>query len=128
MVSTILTLQHSPNFPAALYEPLLHPQPRPAHANYPFFTPGGADKRWAGSRLDEERGKLWVGGLLLCAQLCTSETRTHFGEGPVLQDLDLVVGPGRNKYASLGWADLDAIAPWLGERITKRIDGQGLAL
>lgn len=112
----------------ANYEPLTHPQPSPGHANYPFFTPGGEDKRWTGSGLEEEKGNLWVGGLLLCAQLCTQETRMRTGERPMLQDLDLVIGPGRNKYVSMGWPDLDAIAPWLAQRITKRINGQGLGL
>jgi hypothetical protein len=45
---------------------------------------------------------------------------------PSLQDLDLVVGQGKNQYASLSWPDLWAIAPWMEERITKRIDGPGL--
>ena len=108
------------------YEPLLRPQPSFGHSNYPLFTPGGEDTRWAGSEQEDERRHFWVGGMLVCAQLCCSETRTHSGEGPFLQDLDLVVGPGRSKYISLGWADLDAIAPWLSERVSKRIDGQGL--
>ena len=81
-----------------------------------------------GAGLDEEKGHVWVGSLLLCAQLCTQETRISSGEEPALQDVDLVVGPGRNKYISIGWADLDAIAPWLEKRITKRIDGPGLGL
>jgi len=29
-------------------------------------------------------------------------------------------------YASLSWNDLWAIAPWMDERISKRIDGAGL--
>lgn len=128
MVFASLTAQFSSNCSAALYERLTHPQPSPAHWNYPFYTPGEEDKRWIGTGLDEEKGNLWVGSLLLCAQLCTQETRTHSGERPILQDLDLVFGPGRNKYCSFGWADLDAIAPWLSKRITKRIDGQGLGL
>lgn len=34
--------------------------------------------------------------------------------------------PVRQQYASFSWCDLWAIAPWLEERITKRIDGAGL--
>ncbi len=49
-------------------------------------------------------------------------------EGPPLQDLDLVVGPGRSRYASFTWVDLAAIAPWMEEKITKKIDGPGLGL
>jgi len=33
---------------------------------------------------------------------------------------------GRQQYASFTWSDLWAIAPWLEERITKKIDGPGL--
>ena len=81
------------------------------------------------SAVDEDGSdKQWVGPLLLCAQLCSAETRTHFGELPILQDLDLVVGPGRSRYISFLWEDLDAIAPWLTSHIVKRINGQGLGL
>ncbi|KAH8118654.1 hypothetical protein DFH11DRAFT_1568580 [Phellopilus nigrolimitatus] len=112
----------------SVYEPLTYPQPSSSHANYPFFTPGGGDLRWRGAGLLEEQGNYWVGGMLLTAQLVTQDTRTHSGEMPALQDLDLVVGPGRSHYMSLIWADLDAIAPWMSECITKRIDGQGLGI
>jgi hypothetical protein len=44
------------------------------------------------------------------------------------QDFDLVVGQGRGHYASFTWDDLDAIAPWMQDRITKRLDGPGLGL
>ena len=44
------------------------------------------------------------------------------------QDFDLVVGQGRSHYASFTWADLDAIAPWMEDRIVRRIDGQGLGI
>jgi len=47
-------------------------------------------------------------------------------EWPHLQDLDLVLGPGRNQYASFSWPDLAAIAPWMEEKITKKINGPGL--
>lgn len=62
----------------------------------------------------------------LTAQLVSQSTHIHFGEMPILQDLDLVVGPGRSHYASFTWTDLDTIAPWMADVITKRIDGQGL--
>lgn len=81
--------------------------------------------RWTG---ELEQGNFWVGGLLLTAQLVTSQTHTHYGAIPVLQDLDLVHGPGRRSYMSFMWDDLDAIAPWMQERITKRINGQGLGM
>jgi hypothetical protein len=51
-----------------------------------------------------------------------------WGDGPFLQDLDLVVGFGRSQYASFTWADLDCIAPWMKDLVTKRIDGPGLGI
>ncbi|THH11905.1 hypothetical protein EW145_g329 [Phellinidium pouzarii] len=110
------------------YTLMTHPQPSPRHINYPLYTPGGEDVRWTGAGLLEEQGNFWVGVQLLTAQLVTPQTRTHSGELPVLQDLDLVLGPGRSHYMSFTWADLDAIAPWMRERIVKRIDGQGLGI
>lgn len=50
------------------------------------------------------------------------------GDWLPFQDLDLVVGPGRQQYASFTWADLWAIAPWMEERITKKIQGPGLGI
>ena len=63
----------------------------------------------------------------ITAQLVGPQTKQFAEEveGIVpFQDLDLVVGPGRNQYASLTWADLSTIAPWL--EITNRITGPGL--
>ena len=110
------------------YMPLIHPLPSLAHTNYPLYTPGGEDLRWSGSGLLEEGGNHWVGGLLLTAQLVTKSTRQRSGELPELQDLDLVLGPGRSQYASFTWADLDAIAPWMTDLVTKRIEGFGLGI
>ena len=47
---------------------------------------------------------------------------------PILLDLDLVVGPGRQHFASFTWSDLWAIAPWMEDRITRKIDGPGLGI
>ena len=44
------------------------------------------------------------------------------------EDFDLVVGQGRAHYASFTWDDLDAIAPWMKDRIVRRIDGPGLGI
>ena len=43
-----------------------------------------------------------------------------------LEDLDIVGAPGRQQYSSFTWEDLLAVAPWMDERITKKIDGAGL--
>ncbi|KIY69744.1 hypothetical protein CYLTODRAFT_393216 [Cylindrobasidium torrendii FP15055 ss-10] len=107
------------------YDVLTHPAPAPgSHSAYPFYTPGGKDKRW----LDDEDGLCWVGSLMLVAQILTPKTYETTPELVPLQDLDLVVGPGRLQYTSFTWSDLDAIAPWLEERITTKIDGPGLGI
>ncbi|KZT29263.1 hypothetical protein NEOLEDRAFT_1153829 [Neolentinus lepideus HHB14362 ss-1] len=107
------------------YWPLTYPLPAGSHANYPLYTPGGKDKRWVGSGPLEECGLEWVGRLMLTAQLLSPMTDVHT-DGPSFQDMDLVVGPGRGQYASFTWVDLSAIAPWMEERISKRITGPGL--
>lgn len=44
------------------------------------------------------------------------------------EGLELVLGPGHFQYASLLWADLWAVAPWMVDKITKLIDGPGLGI
>ncbi|KAI0082367.1 hypothetical protein K474DRAFT_1702890 [Panus rudis PR-1116 ss-1] len=106
------------------YRRLAYPLPSLSHANYPFYTPSGEDKRWFGTGESEEDGRQWVGGLMLTAQLIGPHTREAFTDGPRFQDMDLVAGAGRSQYASFTWADLAAISPWL--ELTKKIDGPGL--
>lgn len=60
----------------------------------------------------------------ITAQLVGPHTKEPFADGPPLQDMDLVLGPGRGQYASLTWADLEALAPWL--EFVNLIDGPGL--
>ncbi|KAF5358927.1 hypothetical protein D9758_004842 [Tetrapyrgos nigripes] len=116
------------SLPSLDYEHMIHPLPAKSHANYPWYTPGGEDKRWLGSGEVEEEGLKWVGGLLIVAQLITPKTRERVEDRVPLQDLDLVLGPGRSQYASFVWDDLWAIAPWMEERITQKIDGPGLGI
>ncbi|KAI0650530.1 hypothetical protein C8Q79DRAFT_900470 [Trametes meyenii] len=110
--------------PKDIYRELTHPLPSRSHARYPFYTPGGEDKRWLGSDELEEGGRQWVGPMLITAQLIGPQTKEPVGDDPPLQDLDLMVGAGRSQYASLTWADLQAIAPWL--EFTQKISGPGL--
>ncbi|KAI0353047.1 hypothetical protein OH77DRAFT_1497540 [Trametes cingulata] len=110
--------------PKDLYRELTHPLPSRSHAKYPFYTPGGEDKRWLGTDELEEGGRQWVGPMLITAQLIGPQTKEPLGDGPPLQDLDLLVGAGRSQYASLTWADLTAIAPWL--EFAQKITGPGL--
>ncbi|TFK85434.1 hypothetical protein K466DRAFT_494726 [Polyporus arcularius HHB13444] len=108
------------------YRPLARPLPSPCHANYPFYTPGGEDKRWLGNEDLEENGRQWVGPMMITAQLIGPQTKYfEIEEGRTfLQDIDLVVGPGRNQYASLTWEDMKAIAPWV--ELTNMVNGPGL--
>lgn len=62
----------------------------------------------------------------IIAQILGPHTHELSGDWLSLQDLDLVVGPGRQQYASFTWSDLWAMAPWMEERITKKIEGPGL--
>jgi hypothetical protein len=123
---------------------LTYPLPSPSHANYRFYTPGGGDERWLCSEDVEEDGLQWVGGsnvswilqLLLyltteyvcriTAQILGPNIHSPNSEWAHLEDLGLVVGLGRSRYASFSWPDLWAIAPWIEDRITKKIDGPGL--
>jgi hypothetical protein len=44
------------------------------------------------------------------------------------EDFELVVGAGHYQYSSFIWSDLWAIAPWMTEKVTKRIEGAGLGI
>ncbi|KAL1735886.1 hypothetical protein EV714DRAFT_267431 [Schizophyllum commune] len=120
---------------------MTHPLPTTNFSNYPFFTPSGQDRRWQSTGGVEEDGLLWVGPLmfvlLICgnnlvderlssrilAQLKCPQFEVDDGD---LEDLDIVGAPGRQQYSSFTWEDLLAVAPWMDERITKKIDGAGL--
>ncbi|PFH51290.1 hypothetical protein AMATHDRAFT_75022 [Amanita thiersii Skay4041] len=101
-----------------LYTRLRYPLPALIHENYPFYTPGGGDNRWFGSGEVEEDGLQWVGRMLIVAQILGSNDGTAGQESE----------QGRQQYASITWRDLWAIAPWLEERVTKKINGPGLGI
>ena len=46
------------------YSRLTHPQPAPVHINYPFFTPGGGDRRWSDWAATDDEGLCWVGSIM----------------------------------------------------------------
>ncbi|KAF9534689.1 hypothetical protein CPB83DRAFT_901659 [Crepidotus variabilis] len=100
--------------PSANYSHLTHPQPTQAFARYPFFTPGGGDARWSSYEYMLEEGLHWVGGMMIFAQI-----RIQTSEG---DDLAFKKHPS----ASFSWTDLWAIAPWMEDRISKKITGAGL--
>lgn len=69
--------------------------------------------------------RLNVGGILFCSGWRLTLRRVIaqiIGASPHTDG----TAPVRQQYASFSWCDLWAIAPWLEERITKRIDGAGL--
>ncbi|KAF8195624.1 hypothetical protein K438DRAFT_1826239 [Mycena galopus ATCC 62051] len=111
------------------YSHLNYPLSAQTHIDYPFYTPGGADKRWIISEDAEESDFEWVGGLMVVTQILGQGVHEASPQnGPPLQDRDLISGSGRQQYVSFTWDDLWAIAPWLEEKITKQIDGPGLGL
>ncbi|KAF4619500.1 hypothetical protein D9613_005270 [Agrocybe pediades] len=108
MASTSLYREY--HHPSTNYSRLLYPQPSFSHRAYPYHTPGGHDMRWASSQEIVEGDMRWVGNMMLTAQLL----------GPTS------LGSAASRYASFSWQDLWAIAPWMQEVITSRIDGLGL--
>lgn len=59
-----------------------------------------------------------------------SPTVEHEPADPEAFERSILLGQGQSmgRWASFGWADLWEIAPWLQERITKRVDGVGLGI
>ncbi|KIL00509.1 hypothetical protein PAXRUDRAFT_129640 [Paxillus rubicundulus Ve08.2h10] len=106
-----------------VYDRIYHPMPSPLHYNYPMYTPGGGDRRWFVDirEILGEEAMQWVGGLMVTVQL-----RPH-AQGLDTYDIqELAEGISHSHFASFTWQDFLAIAPWMEERITKFIHGQGL--
>lgn len=112
--STPSQLSHEYLTAPSTYTRMMHPLPALTHSKYPFYTPGGGDRRWKNLGEADSEGLEWVGGLMVIAQIIGASSHTDS------------TAPVRQQYASFSWCDLWAIAPWLEERITKRIDGAGL--
>ncbi len=55
------------------YRQLTHPLPAPCHANYPFYTTGGEDKRWLGNEEMEEDGRQWVGPMMYASPILSKQ-------------------------------------------------------
>lgn len=114
------------------YARLRHPTPAPLYANYPFYTTGGSDRRWVG-RPETQEGMHWVGGLMYVLKNFLTAPNDQrqlihvifsFKKRLVAELIDS--GVGLQQYASFSWDDLWTIAPWMEERVHKRIDGPGL--
>jgi len=128
------------------HNPLRYPTPHPTHASYPNHTPGGRDWRWQKggdvvrlSLIGEQEtvfvhpsddDRVWVGPMLIAAQLYPNYVQAqNVSDVTDSQSFENdILYTQTSRWASFGWADLWAIAPWLEERITKRIEGEGLGI
>jgi hypothetical protein len=97
------------------------------------------------SRTMHEDGRRWVGSMMYISLLRSPLQETYLYDRLVAQIIgpqnllvdsestasddgtELVTGPGRRQYASLHWVDLWAVAPWMQEKVTRKIDGAALA-
>ncbi|QRV78576.1 F-box-like protein [Ceratobasidium sp. AG-Ba] len=96
---------------------LQHPEPSGGHALYPNYTPGGTDSRWHVEDGIEEGGLVWVGPVLILAQLIPHGT----ANASTVQNVGDVFSQGH--HVSFRWDDLIAIAPWMEDRLIRRDNG-----
>ncbi|QRW20866.1 sucrase/ferredoxin-like domain-containing protein [Rhizoctonia solani] len=101
---------------------LQHPEPSENYSQYPNYTPGEDDTRWRIQNGLEEGGLLWVGPIMITAQLVPHNVK-HISTPLTAEE---VYSEGR--HVSFRWDDLIAIAPWMEERLTRRDDGSDLFL
>lgn len=94
------------------YNRISRPCPSQHHHLYPFYTPGGGDTRWDDLEDIRDQNVRWVGSMMVVTQIISPNAH----EDPIHS----------RHWASFTWADLWAIAPWLEDIISKRIDGPGL--
>jgi len=141
------SFQVNPNAAFLLHPPVAShsrqrcPVPSASHTNYPNYTPGRQARCSATLAGLEDGGYVWVGSFMsvstffcfqhfindkLCRLVAQLMNPSHIK--PDEEDFELVVGPGRSQYCSFTWPDLWAIAPWIVDKVTKRIEGPGLGL
>ncbi|KAJ1305301.1 hypothetical protein OPQ81_000324 [Rhizoctonia solani] len=89
---------------------LQYPEPSDNYAQYPNYTPGEGDNRWRIQDGLEEGGLIWVGPIVVTAQLVPHNVRSS--SAPITAEE--VYSEGR--HVSFRWDDLIAIAPWIKER------------
>ena len=128
--------------PVALLPREPYPVPSVSHKSYLNYTPGGQDSRWATLAALEDGSRVWVGSLMSVQIVCCFQRFRNDEKlcrlvaqlinpcliNPDEENSDLVVGPGRSQYSSFTWPDLWAIAPWMADKVTKRIEGPGLGI
>ncbi|CAE6460344.1 hypothetical protein ACGC1H_005990 [Rhizoctonia solani] len=103
--------------PVNMLPRLRYPEPSDNYAQYPNYTPGDDDNRWRIHNGLEEDGLIWVGPMMITAQLIPHNVRRS--STPITPEE--VYSEGR--HVSFRWDDLIAIAPWMEERLTRRDDG-----
>ncbi|KAF8714560.1 Sucrase/ferredoxin-like, partial [Rhizoctonia solani] len=99
---------------------LQHPEPSENYSQYPNYTPGEDDTRWRIQDGLEEGGLLWVGPIMITAQLVPHNIK-HISTPLTAEE---VYSEGR--HVSFRWDDLIAIAPWMEERLTRHVRVVGL--
>ncbi|KAF9238750.1 hypothetical protein BU15DRAFT_47325 [Melanogaster broomeanus] len=110
--------------PSSISGRMSHPRPSPSHRNYPMFTPGGGDRRWSADDTEAE-GMQWVGGLMYDSLYVMGHFFSNFPRGLPPELIDDI---GNGQFASFTWQDFLAVAPWMEERISQIIHGQGLGI
>ncbi|KAH7338151.1 hypothetical protein B0J17DRAFT_661003 [Rhizoctonia solani] len=103
--------------PANILPRLQYPEPSDNYTQYPNYTPGEDDNRWRIQAGQEEGGLVWVGPIVITAQLIPHNVR--HSSAPITAEE--VYSEGR--HVSFRWDDLIVIAPWMEERLTRRDDG-----
>ncbi|CEL53588.1 hypothetical protein RSOLAG1IB_06443 [Rhizoctonia solani AG-1 IB] len=115
--STPIPNETSSTNPTNTLPRLQYPEPIDNYSQYPNYTPGEDDNRWHIQDGLEEGGLLWVGPIMITAQLVPHNIRRP----STLLTPEEVYSEGR--HVSFRWDDLIAIAPWMEERLTRRDDG-----
>lgn len=73
---------------------------------------------------DWRDGIVWVGPMMIVAELSYPCSEEVAGETPMPSDSQ----SGSQRYVSFTWADLEAVAPWMREHISRFVDGPGLGI
>lgn len=139
------SFQVNPNAGLLLCQPDLSlprvQHPTLSHTEYPNYTPGGHNTPWVTTGGLKAGSRVWVGSLMSAyscvSRLSRSPNVIHRLVAQLInpalvkpdeEDFELVVGAGHYQYSSFTWSDLWAIAPWMANKVTRRIEGPGLGI
>ncbi|CAE6383438.1 unnamed protein product [Rhizoctonia solani] len=96
---------------------LQYPEPSDNYSQYPNYTPGRDDDRWRIEDGLEEGGLVWVGPIMITAQLVPHNIKRS--STPLTAEEVY----SEDRHVSFRWDDLIAIAPWMEERLTRHDNG-----